>query len=291
MTGLKKNLDWTVDQKRQCIDPNHPELSIQEQCDVLGLNRSTYYYQAIATTLKEENMMRLIDEYYLQYPHEGARKISRMLQRNGYDVGRYRAGNLMKKMGIIAIYPKPNTSVRCHEHEVYSYLLNDTDITKPNQVWCADITYVPLQGSHVYLIAIMDWYSRYVLEWGLSITLEAEFCVDALKRALAHYKRCEIFNTDQGSQFTSHIWINILKEHHISISMDGRGRYLDNIFIERLWRSVKQECIYRHSFESMKSLKQALHEYFEYYNHKRVHQSLDYRTPAEVYFTALKLEH
>ena len=185
-------------------------------------------------------------------------------------------------MGLETVYPKPNTSVPNKEHEVFPYLLRDINITKPNQVWAADITYIRMKGSHVYLIAIMDWYSRYVIEWALSPNLEAEFCVEALRNALLR-ERCEIFNTDQGSQFTSTEWINVLKNHGISISMDGRGRYLDNIFIERLWRSVKQEKIYRYDFESIKEVQSALEEYFKYYNNHRMHQSFDYLTPIEVY--------
>jgi len=165
-------------------------------------------------------------------------------------------------------------------------LLKDADIIRPNQVWSADITYLPLQGSHVYLVAIIDWYSRFVLEWQVSISLEAEFCVDALRNALSR-ERCDIFNTDQGSQFTSSAWINTLKQYQISISMDSRGRYLDNIFVERLWRSVKQECIYLHEFSSVAELKKALAKYFEYYNYQRLHQSLDYRTPADLYLNGL----
>lgn len=228
--------------------------------------------------------MRAIDEHYLQYPHEGARKVSRMLKSKGFAVGRYRTLTLMKEMGIEPIYPKPNTSAPNRAHEVYPYLLRDVDITRVNQVWSSDVTYIPLLGGHVYLMAIIDWYSRYVIDWELSITLEAEFCVRALKRALEK-NRCDIFNTDQGAQFTSHAWIETLKSKHISISMDGRGRCLDNVFVERLWRSVKQECIYRHQFESVKAVKKALMDYFDYYNNKRMHQALDYRTPADVYFS------
>jgi putative transposase len=259
------------------------DLSDKEQCKLLGLQRSSYYYQHADNFPDKETIMRLIDEHYLEHPHEGSRKVSHMLKQKGYDVGRCRARSLMKEMGIEAIYPKPNTSAPCKEHKVYPYLLKETEIIKPKQVWCTDLTYAPLLGSHVYLIAIMDWYSRYVIEWALSTTMEAEFCVGVLEQALSH-SCCEIFNTDQGSQFTSQAWINTLKKRHISISMDGRGRYLDSIFIERLWRSVKQECIYRSSFESVKEVKIAMTRYFKYYNEKRPHQSLDYRTPAEVYF-------
>ena len=285
LAGLKKNLDWSNEQKHQCIDPDHPVLSITEQCEAIGLPRASYYYQRADAFADKEAIMRLVDSHYLNHPHEGARKVSRMLKQNGYPIGRYRTLSLMKEMGIEPVYPKPNTSVPNKAHEVYPYLLRDIDITKPNQVWCADITYVPLLGSHVYLVAIMDWYSRFVIDWEVSISMEASFCVEALKRALSK-QRCEIFNTDQGSQFTSNEWINTLRQHHISISMDGRGRYLDNIFIERLWRSVKQECIYRFEFESVKALKAELTNYFDYYNFKRLHQSLDYKTPAEVYYNS-----
>jgi len=274
----------TIAEKRQRIEPAHPNLTIAEQCQLFGLSRSSYYYHRQATSPEKEAIMRLIDEHYLQYPHEGARKVSRMLKSKGFAVGRYRALSLMKEMGIEPIYPKPNTSAPNRAHEVYPYLLRDVDITRPNQVWSSDVTYVPLLGGHVYLMAIIDWYSRYVIDWELSITLEAEFCVCALKRALEK-NRCDIFNTDQGAQFTSRAWIETLKSKHISISMDGRGRCLDNVFVERLWRSVKQECIYRHQFESVKSVKKALTDYFDYYNNKRLHQSLDYRTPADVYFS------
>jgi putative transposase len=270
--------------KRLLIDAAHPDLSIKEQCDLVGLSRSGYYYQSLLQDDHTKILMNLIDEHYLQYPHEGARKISQMLKQKGYAVGRYRVSALMKRMGIAPIYPKPNTSVPDKSHEVYPYLLKDTEVVHPNQVWASDITYCRLLQGHAYLMVVMDWYSRYVIEWELSTSLEAEFCVRALKRALEN-NRCEIFNTDQGAQFTSAAWINALKGKHISISMDGRGRYLDNVFVERLWRSVKQECIYRHQFESVKELKTALIEYFNYYNNKRLHQSLDYRTPAEVYFS------
>lgn len=277
----------TTDEKRKLIEPKHPVLTVSEQCDLLGLSRFSYYYyyqQQQASDAYTEMLMREIDEHYCQYPHEGARKISRMLKQRGYSIGRQAVSTLMKRMGIAAIYPKPDTSGPDKTHEVYAYLLRDIDIIRPNQVWASDITYCPLLGGHVYLMAIMDWYSRYVIEWELSPTLEAEFCIRALKRALST-GQCEIFNTDQSSQFTSQVWINTLKEKHISISMDGRGRCLDNVFIERLWRSVKQECIYRYQFESLRELKKALTDYFNYYNYKRLHQSLDYKTPAEVYFT------
>ena len=189
----------------------------------------------------------------------------------------------MAKMGIATLYPKPNTSAPNKEHSVYPYLLRDIDINRANQVWSTDITYIPLLGSHVYLMAIIDWHSRYVIQWALSITLEANFCVLALKQALTK-GRCEIFNTDQGSQFTSKHWLDVLLLAKIGISMDGRGRYLDNIFVERLWRSVKQECIYLRDFDTVTAVKEALCEYFDYYNNVRLHQALGYRTPAQVHY-------
>lgn len=258
-------------------------MTIREQCELLALAPSSYYYNSAPLSAEDERLMSLLDEHYLKNPHEGKVKRARWLSKEvGYPVGRRRVKKLMKIMGLETVYPKPNTSVPNKEHEVFPYLLRDINITKPNQVWAADITYIRMKGSHVYLMAIMDWYSRYVIEWALSPNLEAEFCVEALRNTLLR-ERCEIFNTDQGAQFTSTEWINVLKNHGISISMDGRGRYLDNIFIERLWRSVKQEKIYRYDFESIQEVQCALEEYFEYYNNHRMHQSFDYLTPIEVY--------
>ena len=281
----------TNEQKRSLIEADEPALTRRQRCDLLGMSRSSYYYQPVEENPEDERLMQLLDQHYTDYPHEG--KVKRALwlsQQVGYTVGRKRVASLMKQMGIATVYPKPNTSVPDKSHEVYPYLLKDADITYPNQVWSADITYVPLLGSHVYLMAIIDWYSRFVIDWRLSITLEADFCVEALKSALEK-GRCDIFNTDQGSQFTSKAWINTLKAAHISISMDGRGRYLDNIFVERLWRSVKQECIYLNSFNSVAEVKAALIKYFDYYNHQRLHQSLDYQTPADVYYEGAKSKH
>ena len=228
--------------------------------------------------------MERIDKIHTDSPTYGARVISKILTtETGYTVGRKRAGSLMENMGIEAVYPKPRLSFNGKPHRVFPYLLKDVLIVRPNHVWSADITYIPILGAHVYLIAIIDWYSRYVVEWALSISLEADFCVFALKQALSK-SYCKIFNTDQGSQFTSEAWITVLKNAKISISMDGRGRYLDNIFVERLWRSVKQECVYLRDFSSVAEVKLALKEYFNYYNHQRLHQALKYKTPAEIYF-------
>lgn len=248
------------------------EITIREQCMLLGLSVSSYYYyyKANPISAEDERLMALLDEHYLQYPFKRAQWLS---QEVGYPV---------EVMGLETVYPKPNTSVPNKEHTVFPYLLRDIDIKKPNQVWAADITYVRMKGGHVYLLAIMDWYSRYVIQWAVSQTLEAEFCVEALRNALLK-GRCEIFNTDQGAQFTSNDWINTLKKHKISISMDGRGRYLDNIFIERLWRSVKQEKLYQYDFETIEEVELVLTEYFDYYNNRRPHQSFRYLTPASMY--------
>lgn len=263
-------------------------MTLARRLELIGLSRSTYYYQAKKTDTQTERLLQLLDAHYTAYPHEGKIKRAKWLSEQvGYTVGKKRVANLMRQMGIETLYPKPNTSAPDKTHEVYPYLLKEALITKPNQVWSADITYIPLLNSHVYLVAIMDWYSRFVLEWRISISLEATFCVEALQSALIK-NRCDIFNTDQGSQFTSKAWIDTLKAHHISISMDGRGRYLDNIFIERLWRSVKQECVYLNEFASVAELKKALINYFEYYNYQRPHQTLDYHTPADYYFSRLE---
>lgn len=258
-------------------------LSFARRCELVGLPRSSYYHTAQPTTPETERLMRLLDEHYTAHPHEG--KIKRGLwlsEQVGYTIGKKRVASLMTKMGIETVYPKPNTSAPNKEHIIYPYLLKDYPITAPNQVWSSDITYLPLLGSHVYLMAIIDWYSRFVIDWALSISLEADFCVTTLQRALA-LTQCDIFNTDQGSQFTSKAWTDALKYANVDISMDGRGRYLDNIFVERLWRTIKQECIYLHNFTSVGEIRQALEAYFTYYNYQRYHQALAYKTPAQVH--------
>lgn len=276
-------MNFSLDEKRAMIEEN-AALSIREQCILLELSVSSYYYVASSFSEEDERLMALLDEHYLQYPCEGKIKRAKWLSKEvGYPVGKRRVKKLMEKMGLSTVYPKPNTSVPNKEHEVFPYLLRDVNIIRPNQVWAADITYIRMKGRHVYLVAIMDWYSRYVLNWAVSPNMEAEFCVETLRNALLH-GRCDVFNTDQGSQFTSKEWINTLKNHGISISMDGRGRYLDNIFIERLWRSVKQEKIYRYEFETIEEVELALTEYFDYYNNRRPHQSFGYLTPAEVFY-------
>ena len=272
------------------VDPAHTEISVSRQCALLGLNRSSYYYQYRGISDRVETIMRLIDERYTECPCEGSRRIMKWLERQGYTVTREQVKYLMRKMGLQAIYPKPNTSAKSRqEHSVYPYLLNDVCVYYPNQVWCSDITYIRMKHGHIYLMAIMDWYSRYVIDWELSITLEADFCVDTLKRSLK-ISKCGLFNTDQGAQFTSKAWINTLLEHNVLISMDGKGRCFDNIFIERLWRSVKYECIFLREFDSVAEVKQALVSYFRYYNTDRLHERLDYNTPSEIYYGKVKLD-
>lgn len=274
----------TYEQKRQLITTDVANIPVLRQCELLGISLSTYYYKNAQPNADMERLMNLLDQHFTEHPHEGKIKRARWLSSKvGYVVGRKLVATLMKKMGLETVYPKPNTSGANKKHAIYPYLLGDKVITAPNQVWSADITYIPLLGSHVYLVAIVDWYSRYVIEWSLSNTLEASFCVAALQDALSKGK-CDIFNTDQGSQFTSEEWIQTLVSAGINISMDGKGRYLDNIFVERLWRSVKQECVYLNDFTSIAEVQAALKKYFKYYNIIRLHQALDYRTPAMVHY-------
>jgi putative transposase len=274
----------SIEEKRQMLEPKHPKLSLNLQCQLLGIARSTAYYEPKGPSEAIEKMMRLLDRHYTDYPFTG--KVKRALwlsDQMGYPVGIWKVRRLMKQMGLETVYPKPDTSVPNRTHEVYPYLLREIDIKGPDHVWCADITYIPLGKKHAYLFAILDWYSRYVIAWSIAPTLEAQHCVRTLTQALEH-KCCDIFNTDQGSQFTSREWIDTLSEKGVSISMDGRGCYFDNIFVERLWRTVKQECIYLHDLKTIEKMRLTLHEFFHYYNHERLHQGLGYKTPAEVYF-------
>ena len=248
------------------IEPKNQDISIARQCKLLGIHRSVYYYTYKGINEYTEILMRLIDERYTKYPHEGSRKIKHNLNKLGYDVTRNQVRYLMDKLGLQTIYPKPNTSAKSREeHQIYPYLLKDVCVYYPNQIWCSDITYIRMKHGHIYLVAIMDWYSRYVIDWQLSISLEAEFCVDTLTRVLNN-SVCGIFNTDQGAQYTSKAWINTLLNKGISISMDAKGRCFDYIFIERLWRSVKYECIFLHEFDSVAEVREALVDYFNYYN-------------------------
>lgn len=254
------------------------------QCKLLSINRSTYYYQPKGESPLNLELMRLIDEQYLETPWYGARQMARYLRRMGYGVGRTRIGRLMKLMGLSAIYQKPNTSKPHPQHKIYPYLLHGLKIDRANQVWCADISYIPMRRGFLYVVAIMDWASRKVLSWRISNTMDADFCIAALEEALARYEQPEIFNTDQGSQFTSDAFIEILKDTGTHISMDGKGRWMDNVMIERLWRSLKYECIYLHAFETGSELRQGLKRWIDFYNTQRPHSSLDDKTPNEAYW-------
>lgn len=269
------------------IDADHPTLSIARQCKLINLSRASYYRSVdigMATETPENlELMRLIDEEYTRHPFYGSRKLRDYLRRQGHMVCRKRVQRLMRIMGLVSVAPKPNTSKKNKEHKIYPYLLRNVIIDRPNQVWCTDITYIRMQGGFVYLVAIMDWYSRKVLAWEVSNTMEDIFCISALESAIRLHGVPEIFNTDQGSQFTSTDFIAVLKQHEIKISMDGKGRWVDNVFIERLWRSVKYEDVYLKDYITVVALKQGLGEYFRFYNNERPHQSFGSCTPAEVY--------
>jgi putative transposase len=281
----------SVGEKRRCIDPAHPRLSIMRQCELIGLPRASYYRHASeGETAENLELMRLIDEEYTRHPFYGSRKMRDYLRRLGYPVNRKRVRRLMRKMGLASVAPKPSTSKPAPGHKIYPYLLRDLEINTNNQVWCTDFTYVRLPGGFVYLTAVMDWHSRYVLSWEVSITMDEAFCVSALQCALRLYPHPQIFNTDQGSQYTGHAFTGELKKHAIRISMDGKGRAMDNIMIERLWRSVKYEEIYLKEYASVMELKQSLKRYFKFYNNERPHQSLNAMTPAEVYRNAPPVE-
>lgn len=264
------------------IDPEHPTLSMQRQCELLGLSRSSYYYQARGEDPYNLELMRLIDEHYTKRPFFGIRRMTDHLRRQGHLVNHKRVQRLMRLMGLEAIYPKPKTSQAHAEHHTYPYLLRGLVIDRPDQVWCSDVTYIRLVEGFVYLVAVMDWYSRYVLAWRLSCTLDASFCLEALEEALSKGQP-EIFNTDQGVQFTSAGFTSMLTDAQVRISMDGRGRCFDNIMVERLWRSVKYEEVYLKDYQQVRDAAQGLGDYFPFYNMERGHQSLDYRTPYEVY--------
>lgn len=285
---VKKKFRGTVvspRDKKQCIDGQHSHISIARQCELAGLPRSTYYRKTPIQQERPENLeiMRLIDELFTAHPFFGSRQMRNALRRMGHKTNRKRIQRLMRKMGLQSIAPKPNTSKAHPQHKVYPYRLRGLNIVRPNQVWCSDITYIPLSGGFVYLTAVMDWHSRYVLSWELSVSMESEFCVSALERALRLHGRPEIFNTDQGSQYTSNEFTGVLKSNEIGISMDGKGRFTDNIFIERLWRNVKHEEVYTKEYKSVKELRSELKRYFDFYNFERPHQSFDGQTPGEIY--------
>ena len=268
------------------IDREHV-LPLTQQCQILSLSRSSLYYQAMPVSLRALELMRIIDEVHLKYPFYGSRRIRDELRDSGYDIGRGHVSTLMRKMGIEALYQKPRLSKPHPGHKIYPYLLRGVEVTRANHVWAADITYIPMARGFCYLVAIMDWASRRVLAWRLSNTLDASFCLEALEEAIHRFGAPEIFNTDQGSQFTSEDFTGILSTYGISISMDGRGRWIDNVFVERLWRSVKYEDVYLKAYDSIAAARQGLGMYFDFYNRLRRHQSLDNKTPDEVYWTTL----
>jgi putative transposase len=265
------------------VETDHAGLSITRQCELLTISRSSFYYPAKGASGTNLELMRLIDAQFLETPWYGARQMARHLRRQGHLVGRKRVRRLMQLMGLAAIYCKPRTSAPHPEHKIYPYLLRDLAIERPNQVWCADVTYIPLRRGFLYLAAIMDWASRKVLAWRLSNTLDVAFCVAALEDALARFGTPDIFNTDQGSQFTSLAFTGRLQEAGIRISMDGKGRWMDNVFIERLWRSLKYECVYLNAFETGSEARAGIGRWMAYYNAERPHSALGDRTPAEAY--------
>jgi putative transposase len=276
-------LPSSIETKRRLVEPGQSEISLRRQCELLGLNRSSLYYEPAGESAENLQLMRWIDEQYTQTPFYGWPRMTAYLRRQGYAVNHKRVQRLMQQMGLQAIYPKPKTTMAAKEHKTYPYLLRGLTVTHPDQVWSADITYIPLRHGFMYLVAVIDWFSRYVLAWQLSNTLDSHFCLDALELALGQGQP-DIFNTDQGAQFTADAFTGCLQHHEISISMDGRGRALDNIFVERLWRTVKYEDIYLKDYVTVSALGAGLNAYFRFYNHERLHQSLAYRTPAEVHF-------
>jgi putative transposase len=269
--------------RKAVIVRHHPGLSLSRQCRVLSISRSSFYYAPKGESPENLALMRRIDGLFLKYPFFGSRQMARQLRREGVRVGRHRVRRLMHLMGLEAIYQAPKTSAPHPAHRVYPYLLKGMTIDRPNQVWCADITYIPVQRGFLYLVAIMDWATRHVLAWRLSNTMDAGFCVEALTEALSRYSKPEIFNTDQGSQFTSLDFTGTLKDADVAISMDGRGRCMDNIFIERLWRSLKYEAVYLHELTDGFVARRVIGEWLDFYNTERPHSALDGQTPAEAY--------
>lgn len=267
------------------------ELSLTRQCELLSLSRGRFYYRPVGLTERDLPLMEKLDELFTENPTRGTRRLSQALKKRfGLVAGRDKVRCLLRTMGLAAIYPKKNLSVAHPSHKKYPYLLRRVAITRPNQVWSTDITYVRLAKGFVYLTAIIDWYSRYVLSWKLSTTLDRRFCLEALQEALETYGQPEIFNTDQGCQYTSEEFTGILKAKQIKISMDGKGRALDNVFVERLWRTVKQEEVYLKGYRHVADCREGLRAYFDRYNHLREHQSLDYHYPAEIYFGDIVLK-
>jgi len=265
------------------IDKNHSKLSVQKQCELLSIHRSGVYYKPCDETPFNQELMKVIDREYTRLPFYGVPRMTEHVQQFGFDVNEKRIRRLYKLMALRAIYPGPKTSIANKEHLKYPYLLRNLKIDRPNQVWATDITYIPMKHGYMYLVAIIDVYSRYVLNWSISNTLDSDFCIEALKEAIKLYGTPEIFNSDQGIQFTCKEFIEILQKNGIQISMDGKGRAIDNIFIERLWRSVKYENIFLNAYSDGMELYQGLKNYFEFYNIERLHQGLDYQAPSKIY--------
>jgi putative transposase len=265
------------------IDRTEPRLSVVRQCALVGVARSSAYRRAAPTDPEDLALMALIDRQYLVRPFYGSRRMAAWLRSLGHPVNRKRVQRLMRLMGLEAIHPKPRTSRPAPEHRIYPYLLRGVAVTRPNQVWCADITYIPMACGFLYLVVVMDWFSRRVLAWRLSNTMDAGFCVEALEGALDRYGPPEIFNTDQGSQFTGLAFTGTLEAHGVAISMDGRGRWLDNVFVERLWRSLKYEEVYLHAYETVAAARAGIGAWLRFYNEERLHQALGYRTPMTVH--------
>ena len=271
------------------IDRTH-DLPLTRQCQILELARSTAYYKPVPASAEDLALMRRMDELHLEHPFAGSRMLRDLLRKEGYPVNRKRVRRLMKKMGIEALYRKPNTSARHAAHPVYPYLLRNLAIDRPNQVWAMDITYIPMRRGFVYLAAVLDWATRRLLSWRVSNTLTTDFCLDAVNEAIVRHGCPDIFNTDQGSQFTSAEFTGLLQKHGIRISMDGKGCWRDNVFIERLWKSVKYEEVYLRAYDSVSEAKASLARYFGFYNTRRPHQALDGKTPDEIYFSSLQQE-
>jgi putative transposase len=268
--------------RRKLVEPN-VGISIRRQCELLGVSRSSLYYEPVEPDAEELALMRRLDELHLEHPSFGSRMMTRTLKAEGTPVNRKRVQRLMRLMGLESIAPKPNTSKPALEHPVYPYLLRNLKVCRVNQVWAADITYIPMAQGFAFLVAIIDLFSRLVLAWRLSNTLDTAFCVEALQEALERYDRPEIFNTDQGSQFTAEEFTGVLLDHDIKISMDGRGRCLDNVFVERLWRSLKYEEVYLYAYETVSAAREGIARYFDFFNNERPHSALGYQTPASFY--------
>ena len=268
------------------IDRNHP-LPISRQAKALSISRGSVYYLPRPVSERDQQLMKRIDQLHLELPFTGARMLRDLLRQEGFKIGRKHVSTLMKKMGIEALYRKPRTTKPGVGHKIYPYLLRHLSVTRPNQVWAMDITYIPMARGFVYLVAVLDWFTRRVLSWKVSITMDVHFCLEAVEEAIAQYGTPEIMNTDQGSQLTSQAFTGLLKNNDIQISMDGKGSWRDNVFVERLWRSVKYEEVYLHAYDSVSDARTGLNKYFRFYNSRRPHSSLDGQTPDQVYFKSL----